>query len=1223
MNLKSRKIISMALVFFMMLTILPLAPVTAHAAGTEITEAELFEQIELTNAMINGSSIVNSNGSAFTKTNGTGWELKYSQSGTWLYFDLYLDNANINQVNFTGKLLKDSAYSVQFNVHVKGNCSISGLYVEISHTDPKYQFGGEMASYSNLDANILYDSHNSTLDASNFIQIKGLYNVRLRVDNNGYTGDTLKCNYFDVGGTNWLTRIDMNGVNFIAKPASGSTGVVFNVYNCGIYLTNCNVLFNLPESMRPFQDGNNKISFSNEMVEYGGKVERIHVGVPGAEADYVDSNRYAAILSSENLAKYLKFTNQNPAMPSGNTETDITAILGKTETYQFNNAALPSWLAEGGFDVYRSWEHSKDGSTIVGNGNSADDLMTYSYNYTNAGTYKFVEELTLKYFNETVSGAKKTNTFNITTKQAPKFTTQPTSGEVNVGEKHTVTWATDFTPVKQYIKVYNSDDTDNSSVPIDADVNSYSLSSSDGYYRIRAYYGDGATDYVDSEKIYVTVGEGSGEGGETTEIAELNATVEEPAIGGTPATTATTTGAGYTVEITTWFENDSFFTGTEFAADKEYAVVVKFTPASGKTIADSAVATINGKEAVRVGQDSSTGAPIYKVVFDKLTEEGGETTEIAELNATVEEPAIGGTPATTATTTGAGYTVEITTWFENDSFFTGTEFAADKEYAVVVKFTPASGKTIADSAVATINGKEAVRVGQDSSTGAPIYKVVFDKLTEEGGETPEPTEYNITVTGGTASANKAVAGTVITLTVDESKIPAGKVFDKWEVVSGGVTITDNKFTMPANAVEVKATYKDQTFTVNYLVTLEYNNGSESAKFLVASGATVTKPADPTREGYIFKGWFLGETEYDFATKVTGPITLTAKWEEHTHAWGGVTYTWAEDGSSCTAERVCTEDSTHKETATATITSAVKTPATETEKGTTTYTATFAEGWAVTQTKDIQDIPVLEHEHTYSTEWSKDATYHWHAATCGHDVVDAKAAHVYDNSKDATCNVCNYTRTISSGSSSGGGFSGSYNYPVIVGDTDGADVAVSDEHATKGEEITITVTPDAGKQVDEVIVTDADGDEIAVTKTGDNEYTFTMPASKVTVDVATEAADYGLRIVMQINNKNILVNGKTMVNDVAPVIVGDRTLVPIRVVTELLGGSAHWDNATRTVTLKIDGKTMNMTIGKEIPGFGTSAVIMNDRTYVPVRYVMEKLGADVEWINATRQIIIEK
>jgi len=209
------------------------------------------------------------------------------------------------------------------------------------------------------------------------------------------------------------------------------------------------------------------------------------------------------------------------------------------------------------------------------------------------------------------------------------------------------------------------------------------------------------------------------------------------------------------------------------------------------------------------------------------------------------------------------------------------------------------------------------------------------------------------------------------------------------------------------------------------------------------------------------------------------------------------------------------------------------------------------------------------------------------------------------------------------SGSGGGFSGSYNYPVIVGDTDGADVAVSDEHATKGEKITITVKPEAGKKVDEVIVTDADGDVIPVTKAGDNQYTFTMPAGKVNVEVTTENADYSQRIVMQINNKNILDNGKTMVNDVAPVIVGDRTLVPIRVVTELLGGTADWNDDTRTVTLNIDGKVLSMTIGREIPGFGTSAVIMNDRTYVPVRYVMEMLGANVEWIGATRQIIIEK
>lgn len=133
----------------------------------------------------------------------------------------------------------------------------------------------------------------------------------------------------------------------------------------------------------------------------------------------------------------------------------------------------------------------------------------------------------------------------------------------------------------------------------------------------------------------------------------------------------------------------------------------------------------------------------------------------------------------------------------------------------------------------------------------------------------------------------------------------------------------------------------------------------------------------------------------------------------------------------------------------------------------------------------------------------------------------------------------------------------------------------------------------------------------------------MPAGKVTVAVTTEAADYDLRIVMQINNKNIVANNRTITNDVAPVIVGDRTLVPVRIVTELLGGTADWDDATRTVTLTIDGKVMKLVIDQPIPGFGTSASIISDRTYVPIRYVAEKLGANVEWIAATQQIMIEQ
>lgn len=216
-----------------------------------------------------------------------------------------------------------------------------------------------------------------------------------------------------------------------------------------------------------------------------------------------------------------------------------------------------------------------------------------------------------------------------------------------------------------------------------------------------------------------------------------------------------------------------------------------------------------------------------------------------------------------------------------------------------------------------------------------------------------------------------------------------------------------------------------------------------------------------------------------------------------------------------------------------------------------------------------------------------------------------------------------TNPSSPSSSSGGGFSGTYNYPIKVDKVDGAEILLSDEYATKGENVSILVKPDAGKEVDEVIVTDTHGNVVTVTKTGDNQYSFTMPSGKVNIQVTTKDAEYDLRIVMQINNKNILTNNTTIVNDVAPVIVGDRTLVPIRVITELLGGSVVWNDVTRTVTLRIDGTVLSLTIGHTIPGFGTSAVIMNSRTYVPVRYVMEALGADVEWISTSQQVVIEK
>ncbi|MCR5802963.1 MAG: DUF4214 domain-containing protein [Clostridia bacterium] len=77
------------------------------------------------------------------------------------------------------------------------------------------------------------------------------------------------------------------------------------------------------------------------------------------------------------------------------------------------------------------------------------------------------------------------------------------------------------------------------------------------------------------------------------------------------------------------------------------------------------------------------------------------------------------------------------------------------------------------------------------------------------------------------------------------------------------------------------------------------------------------------------------------------------------SWSDAEYTWSSDYSTCTAKKVCKYESTHIVTETVSSTSVVKIAATESEKGTTTYTAKFENKAFETQTKDVQDIPVIK------------------------------------------------------------------------------------------------------------------------------------------------------------------------------------------------------------------------------------------------------------------------
>ena len=67
--------------------------------------------------------------------------------------------------------------------------------------------------------------------------------------------------------------------------------------------------------------------------------------------------------------------------------------------------------------------------------------------------------------------------------------------------------------------------------------------------------------------------------------------------------------------------------------------------------------------------------------------------------------------------------------------------------------------------------------------------------------------------------------------------------------------------------------EEKTYTVKF----DSDGGSEVAAVEVKDGEKVTKPADPTKDGYTFKGWFNGDKEYAFETAVISNITLKAKW----------------------------------------------------------------------------------------------------------------------------------------------------------------------------------------------------------------------------------------------------------------------------------------------------------------------------------------------------------
>ena len=211
--------------------------------------------------------------------------------------------------------------------------------------------------------------------------------------------------------------------------------------------------------------------------------------------------------------------------------------------------------------------------------------------------------------------------------------------------------------------------------------------------------------------------------------------------------------------------------------------------------------------------------------------------------------------------------------------------------------------------------------------------------------------------------------------------------------------------------------------------------------------------------------------------------------------------------------------------------------------------------------------------------------------------------------------------------------------AVVGDRDNA-ISVSATSAATGatqanfvQPVSVSVpvdysvlnkVEDTSKLTLAKVVTNADGTTELVYMGGSYDKTTGTFSAKVDEDgdyVLVEKADL-VKIELTIGETGVKHNDQATTLDVAPKInaAAGRTELPLRYLGEALGFGIDWNN--NVVTITKGDVSFSITIGQEIPGFGTP-YIDSDRTMVSARYISEMLGANVIWDPVAQNVIVVK
>jgi len=463
---------------------------------------------------------------------------------------------------------------------------------------------------------------------------------------------------------------------------------------------------------------------------------------------------------------------------------------------------------------------------------------------------------------------------------------------------------------------------------------------------------------------------------------------------------------------------------------KEYSIIVtdgKATIGAGSEISKAAQGT---KVTL-----TANAAPSGKV-FDKWEVVSGGIT-LADANSTTTTFTM---PASAVSVKATYKTKPVTTYNLTTSVNGGHGTISASKTGLTagstetITFTPDAGyeiDTVTVNGTATsVSGNTLNVTMNENKTVVVTYKAI---------------EYNITVTDGKATIgagseiSKAAQGTTITLTANAA--PSGKVFDKWEVVSGDITLADassatTTFTMLAGAVSVKATYKDAPHTHTFDQEIVKPEALKSA-------------ADCTNDAVYFKSCSCGE--------ISTTETFTAAGTQLGHAWAS---DWSKDTdnhwkecSRCHEKKdeaahdygsdnicdTCGYDKTVPHTHNLTLVPA-KAP-TCTENGNTAYYTCdgcdkwFEDATGASEITDKTSVILTATGHSAS-DWKSDNTDHWKECTvvgCGVIIEDSKAAHTAgewiidtpatattSGSKHKECTVCGYTMATETIPATGGG-----------------------------------------------------------------------------------------------------------------------------------------------------------------------------------------------------------